>query len=45
MEEPKIRNETEEKEFADHFMEALFETYRHQYGDCTIIEVTEEKPA
>lgn len=29
----------------EYFMQALFDTYRHQYGDCVITEVTEEKPA
>ena len=33
------------EEFEEHFMAALFETYRHQYGECTITEITEDKPA
>lgn len=39
--EKKIRDETQEG-FTEHFLEALFETYRHQYGECTITEVTTE---
>lgn len=47
MEDSKAKDGTKEKDFAEHFMEALFETYRHQYGDdCTFTEVTTgEKPA
>lgn len=29
----------------EHFMQALFDTYRHQYGECVITEVTEDKTA
>ena len=44
MEEDRSSPESRE-EFTEHFMEALFETYKHQYGECTITEITEEKPA
>lgn len=40
-ENKKIRAETEDG-FAEHFLKALFETYRHQYGECTITEVQAE---
>lgn len=29
----------------EYFMQTLFDTYRHQYGDCVITEVTEDKTA
>ena len=40
MDEEKNRPEKTEG-FAAHFMAALFETCQHQYGPCTITEVTE----
>ena len=40
----KKRAESKE-EFEEHFMAALFDTYRHQYGECTITEVAEDKTA
>lgn len=44
VDDEKKRTESKE-EFEEHFMQALFDTYRHQYGECTITEVTEDKTA
>lgn len=44
MDDEKKRVESKE-EFEEHFMAALFDTYRHQYGECTITEVAEDKTA
>lgn len=44
MNDEKKRTELKEskEEFEKHFMSALFETFRHQYGECTIEEITTE---
>ena len=44
MDDKKKRTESKE-EFEKHFIQALFDTYRHQYGECTITEVAEDKTA
>lgn len=44
MDDEKKKIESKE-EFEEHFMQALFDTYRHQYGECTFTEVTEDKTA
>ena len=44
MDDEKKRTESKE-EFEEHFMAALCDTYRHQYGECTFTEVAEDKTA
>lgn len=45
MRDEEKRTDSKEKFDEEQFMSALFETYRHQYGECTITEITEDKPA
>ena len=45
MEEIKKGNDLQTQLNEEYFMQALFDTYRDQYGECTITEVTEDKTA
>ena len=45
MEEIKKDDNSQAQLDEEYFMQALFDTYRHQYGECTITEVTEDKTA